>query len=211
MKFCVEHGIVPDFHAEIENGDWVYDALVPLRERYGFTGITLVASLSVDPNTGQNKYMKDMNPGQVWYGNSGEEPIPLKNDRPSPAFQGLVKALFRDAFIAAGIDYSFAYDAEGIAGTQARLASAKTERTFRGRWKLLNDIALQPIYTRWFLHELEQGRWEDKLSKKTLSNMTWLNPRWVRPAHPTADVGRESAADMAATGYEVERVKVLLP
>ncbi len=49
LRICLSHGIVPDYHAEIENGDWVYDALEPLRERYGFKGITLVASLSVDP------------------------------------------------------------------------------------------------------------------------------------------------------------------
>ena len=49
LKICLTHGIVPDYHTEIENGDWTYDALMPLRERYGFDGITLVAALSVDP------------------------------------------------------------------------------------------------------------------------------------------------------------------
>lgn len=49
LKICLAHGIVPDFHTEIENGDWVYDALALLHERHGFTGITLVAALSVDP------------------------------------------------------------------------------------------------------------------------------------------------------------------
>ena len=49
LKICLAHGIVPDFHTEIENGDWVYDALVLLDQRYGLKGITLVASLSVDP------------------------------------------------------------------------------------------------------------------------------------------------------------------
>ena len=49
LKICLAHGIVPDFHAEIENGDWVYDALALLNERYGLGGITLVATLSVDP------------------------------------------------------------------------------------------------------------------------------------------------------------------
>ena len=50
MKICRAHGIIPDFHCEIENGDWVYDSLIMLRDRYGpFTGTALVASLSVDP------------------------------------------------------------------------------------------------------------------------------------------------------------------
>jgi hypothetical protein len=49
IRVCLTHGIIPDFHTEIENGDWTYDALLPLRDRYGFAGITLVASLSVDP------------------------------------------------------------------------------------------------------------------------------------------------------------------
>lgn len=49
LKICLAHGIVPDFHTEIENGDWIYDALALLNERYGLSGITLVSTLSVDP------------------------------------------------------------------------------------------------------------------------------------------------------------------
>ncbi|MEI8395107.1 MAG: 6-hydroxymethylpterin diphosphokinase MptE-like protein [Rhodospirillaceae bacterium] len=50
LKVCLSHGIIPDFHCEIENGGWVYDSLTLLRDRFGpFTGITLISTLTVDP------------------------------------------------------------------------------------------------------------------------------------------------------------------
>jgi hypothetical protein len=49
LKVCFSHGIVPDFHCEIENGDWVYDALQLTSADHSLAGITLIAPTSVDP------------------------------------------------------------------------------------------------------------------------------------------------------------------
>ena len=49
LRVCLDNGIVPDFHCEIENGPWVFDALSLIRSQFPFTGITLVASATVDP------------------------------------------------------------------------------------------------------------------------------------------------------------------
>ena len=50
LKICLAHGIVPDFHCEIENGEWIYDALSLVMGTYGRpAGTTLVATLTVDP------------------------------------------------------------------------------------------------------------------------------------------------------------------
>jgi len=49
LRVCLSNGIVPDFHSEIENGSWVFDALSLVRAQFPFTGITLIASATVDP------------------------------------------------------------------------------------------------------------------------------------------------------------------
>lgn len=49
LRVCLSNGIVPDFHCEIENGEWVFNALSQIRSQFPFTGITLIASATVDP------------------------------------------------------------------------------------------------------------------------------------------------------------------
>jgi uncharacterized Rossmann fold enzyme len=44
----LRHGIVPDFHCEIENTEENYDALLPVAAAYDLSGVTLVASATVD-------------------------------------------------------------------------------------------------------------------------------------------------------------------
>lgn len=170
---------------------------------------TVYQSNIPDAGTGNTERLKNFQPGQVVYGNQGEEPKFLNSDRPSPAFQGLVKTLFREAFIACGIDYGFAYDGESVQGTYARLSSAKTKRTFDREWIFFFKSFLRPIFIRWYLHEQESGRMDD-ISAETKKKMSWMNVRWVRPAHPTADVGRESAADMAEFEKKIKSAGTIL-
>lgn len=49
LRVCLSNGIVPDFHCEIENGGWVFNALSLIKAQFPFTGITLIASATVDP------------------------------------------------------------------------------------------------------------------------------------------------------------------
>ena len=44
----LRHGIVPDFHCEIENTEENYDALRPVADAYDLSGITLIGSATVD-------------------------------------------------------------------------------------------------------------------------------------------------------------------
>ena len=48
LLLCLKHGIVPDFHVDDENVPAVYDALDHTRRQYDLSGITLLASLTVD-------------------------------------------------------------------------------------------------------------------------------------------------------------------
>jgi hypothetical protein len=45
----LRHGIVPDFHCEIENTEDNYEALLPVAGAHDLSGITLVGSATVDP------------------------------------------------------------------------------------------------------------------------------------------------------------------
>ncbi len=49
LGILLKHGLRPDIHTEMENGPQIYPILAPLREKYGFEGIRLGASLTVDP------------------------------------------------------------------------------------------------------------------------------------------------------------------
>ena len=49
LGILLKHGLRPDIHTELENGPQIYPILAPLREKYGFEGIRLGASLTIDP------------------------------------------------------------------------------------------------------------------------------------------------------------------
>ncbi|MBI1208677.1 MAG: DUF115 domain-containing protein [Azospirillum sp.] len=48
LRVCLRNGIVPDFHCEIENGEWIYDNLYATSQEYDISDITLVGSLTVN-------------------------------------------------------------------------------------------------------------------------------------------------------------------
>jgi capsid protein len=158
---------------------------------------------NIDPGTGQNRTYKDLTPGTAMYGNPGEEPVFLKNERPSPAFGGLVKVLFMELFCTSGIDYAFGYDPSDLQGTAVRLTSAKTQRTFQQDWSFNEEYLFEPVINRWLEHEKENGYFDD-LSKETLESGSYENYQLTQPAHPSADVGRESAANLAELAAKVK-------
>lgn len=161
------------------------------------------APATTDPGTGQSRTYEDLSPGKAMYGNPGEEPVFMKNERPSPAFGGLVKTLFVEIFCAAGIDYNFGYDGTDVQGTYARLVSAKTQRTFQQDWIFNEEYIFHPVINRWLQHELENGYLED-LSKETLNSRAFTNFSLTQPAHPSVDIGRESAANLAELDKKIK-------
>lgn len=158
---------------------------------------------NIDPGTGQTRTYKDLTPGTAMYGNPGETPTFMKNERPSPAFVGLVKTLFMEIFCCSGVDYAFGYDASDLQGTAMRLTSAKTQRTFQQDWTFNEEYLFFPIINRWLEHERQNGYLDD-LSKETLENRSYTNYSLTQPAHPSADVGRESAANLAELAAKIK-------
>lgn len=58
LGVLLRNGIRPDFHCEMENVPAVVEHLTGLRDRFGFDGLRLIASTTVDPNT--PKLFKDL-------------------------------------------------------------------------------------------------------------------------------------------------------
>lgn len=49
LRVCLRNGIRPDFHSELENGPLTFEVLEKLSKEFDLSGITLIASLTVDP------------------------------------------------------------------------------------------------------------------------------------------------------------------
>lgn len=49
LRVCLRNGIRPQFHCELENGDPTVEVLTALSKEFDFSGITLIASVTVDP------------------------------------------------------------------------------------------------------------------------------------------------------------------
>jgi hypothetical protein len=49
LQACLGHGIRPDFHVELENHDLIFEILSHAAGNHDLAGITLVASLTIDP------------------------------------------------------------------------------------------------------------------------------------------------------------------
>lgn len=158
---------------------------------------------NIDPGTSQTRTYKDLTPGTAMYGNPGEQPVFMKNERPSPSFGGLVKCLFMEIFCCCGVDYAFGYDPSDLQGTAMRLTSAKTQRTFQQDWSFNEEYLFHPVVNRWLEHERSEGYLDD-LSKETLELRSYLNYSLTQPAHPSADVGRESAANLAELAAKIK-------
>lgn len=49
LRVCLRNGIRPQFHCELENGDPTVEVLTALSKEFDLSGITLIASVTVDP------------------------------------------------------------------------------------------------------------------------------------------------------------------
>lgn len=52
LGILLKNGIRPDIHVELERGALVFDLLAAVKQEFGFAGITLLASTTVDPRIG---------------------------------------------------------------------------------------------------------------------------------------------------------------
>jgi capsid protein len=125
----------------------------------------------------------------VQYLAKGEDIKTFMSDRPSVTFQGFIQALYREVALSLNLPYGFVYDLSNLSGPTARLESAQAQRAFHRWQQLLEDKMLNKIKNRFLSEGLAAGE---------IPNIkTWNQGKWMFPAHPTIDVGRESQANLA--------------
>lgn len=146
---------------------------------------------SVDPNSGEPIYYEDFHPGQVGYLGLNESIEAAKTDRPSSSFAGFLALLYRQICTSIGMPFGFAFDATSLRGAVARLESMQAKRTFEWWQAHMDENFFQPLFRRWIAHGIITGRLR-------FSSLAVMPKVLVHvPAHPTMDVGRESAANLA--------------
>lgn len=137
---------------------------------------------------GNTMQVESMEPGAVTRLASGEDMKLFENNRPSTTFAGFLETLYREIALSLNLPYGFVYDLSNLAGPAARLESAQAQRCFH-RWQmLLKDKLLDRVKNLILLNGISNG--------EIPKIKSWMNGKWLFPAHPTIDVGRESAANL---------------
>lgn len=118
----------------------------------------------------------------------GERMEQFKNDRPSSSFTGFLPVLYREIALSLGLPYGFVYDMAAFGGVNARLDSAQAQRAFERYQFVLESKVLSRI---------KNVVLADAIQTKALPfNDKWMRGKFMFPAHITADVGRESRANL---------------
>jgi capsid protein len=141
---------------------------------------------STDSNSNAIK-TEAIEPGRLTRLMLNEKLASFSSDRPSPAWQGLIKTLFREFANSVDLPYGFLFDLAGLGGPSARMESAQARRTFE-RWQ--DNVLVQRFGDPLKNMALSQGIERGDIPK----SLNWYKGAWQFPAHPTIDVGRESAA-----------------
>jgi capsid protein len=135
--------------------------------------------------------LQSAKPAALTYLSPNEKFQAFEFNRPSPAFLGLLEALYRDCCMAVSLPFGFVYK-PSTNGTVARLESAQAKRTFQRWQRVMRDHWLLPIWNRVMIHGLESGQLQvSPQGAKEISNV-----KIIWPAHPSVDVGRESTANV---------------
>lgn len=111
----------------------------------------------------------------------------LVNNRPSPAWMGMMKAIERDIVKLFPVEY--VSDPSGITGPAIRLVAAKVSRQ-AAKWQNLTiDTVCDPTWDYVIGWGIENGE---------LPEDPWFNRKtWITPRDVTIDAGREAAQDRA--------------
>lgn len=141
-----------------------------------------------DANAPAESVMK-VEAGEMRYLRQGNDMKQFTSSRPSAAWQGFLQYLIRDTALGLDMPYGFVYDASGLGGPVARLQSEQAKRAFqRIQTFVLEPYYLDPVKELVLAMGISLG--------KIRPTQFWNRGKWLYPAHPTVDVGRESQANL---------------
>lgn len=127
--------------------------------------------------------------GRINYVGDADDLKIFESNRPSPSFQGFLQLLYRDVALSLGLPYGFVYDLATLGGPTARLDSAQAQRVFQSWQKVMEDKFLNRTKNLVLAKAIDARELPWPKNKNN-----WSKGMWQFPAHPTIDVGRESAA-----------------
>ena len=125
--------------------------------------------------------------GKLAVVDTNEDLSQIANNRPSPAWIGMMKAIERDIVKLLPVEY--VSDPSGITGPAIRLVAAKVSRV-AGKWQnLIIDTVCDPTWDYVIAWGIKNGELPDD---PYFNRKIWITPRDV-----TVDAGREAAQDRA--------------
>lgn len=118
----------------------------------------------------------------------GEDVKMFQHERPSPNVMAMYKDTIREIAVGVGLSFGMVWDMTDLQGPGVRAASNQDKRAIQGWQLVLGEGFLEPTVD-WILR--------DGIAKRDIPYHPKYNKgTFIFPAHPTIDVGRESAADL---------------
>jgi hypothetical protein len=124
--------------------------------------------------------------GKVNYLESGESIQSFMSNRPNATFSGFIQTLQRDICHCLGAPYGFFVDNSALGGNTSRMDSEQANRVCERYQNLIVEKFLNNAKNAALAYAISQGILPP--------HKQWRNGKWQFPAHPTADVGRDSNA-----------------
>jgi capsid protein len=132
--------------------------------------------------------IEEVNYGTINYFHEGESIKPFQTARPNATFEAFIEQLERQVCLALQIPYGFFVNSKDSGGVTGRLESQKARRACARYQQLITENVLDPIKDSFFAWAISNNY------IKAIKN--WRAGRWQFSAWPTADIGRESAANI---------------
>lgn len=140
-------------------------------------------------NAGNVAKLEDMAAGIKRYLAHGDDLSMFSSSRPEEGWRWLVEFTIRNISLGLHLPFEIVWNLSGLTGTSVRLVSKMAERTFNAEMDNLERRVIDPLAIWFTANEIESGRMEQ--------NPEWFYFQALRPAYITADVGRESSANLS--------------
>ncbi|NLC71277.1 MAG: phage portal protein [Desulfuromonadaceae bacterium] len=147
---------------------------------------------------GDKTYYSEVSPG-IFYGNPGERPHVLKNERPGNSFQVFVETALRAVGAAAGMPYEvIARDFSKTNYSSARAALQEAWRVFELYQDWLVGGFCQPVWEMFFEEAVLTGRIKLPAAAPGFyeARVHWCAASWVGPERTNVDPVKEMTADI---------------
>ena len=137
---------------------------------------------------GKGNHLEEINYGAINYVGDGETIKPFQTARPNASFEAFIEQLERQVCLSLQIPYGFFVNSRDSGGVTGRLESQKARRACARYQQLMSDIVLEPIKNDFLAWAIANNYIK--------ATKNWKVGRWQFSAWPTADIGRESAANI---------------